>query len=350
MSLLWKKEKRLQPKIIRKRPSPKHNDHILSFAQSLNSSQGRKTPFLLKRFCTIKGISLFASKGPTAAASMTVEAAIVLPLFLFFFLNLMSSIEMLRLHGNLQLALWETGNRMSVYGSVLSDPNAVEELQKNESAEQKSVAENQSQNFSEEKESLWKELAGVVWSYTYVKSQITEYLGRDYLEQSPLSQGVDSLQFLESNVFENKDCFEVVVTYSVSPLCSIAGFYPFRMANRYYGHLWNGYELSEEEEVFVFVAENGEVYHVDRECTHLKLSVRQVTWQQACNSKNEQGKKYVACEKCSRTGTADVVYITDEGACYHFAATCSGLKRTVACVPLSEVGNLRQCQRCGQSQ
>ena len=114
MSSLWKCNLIMKLKTIQKDPSPKH-DHNLSFAQSLDSFQHKHPPSLGNLLVPIKGISLFISKKEKVPASMTVEAAIVLPLFLFFFLNLMSSIEMIRLHGNLQLALWETGNRMTVY-------------------------------------------------------------------------------------------------------------------------------------------------------------------------------------------------------------------------------------------
>lgn len=357
MSPLWKERKFLQLKTMEKRPSPIHNHYISSFAQSFLfpnfilkdsvfssflSFRGKSHKNLCNLSGSIKGISLFTSKRDRLPASMTVEAALVLPLFLFFFLNLMSAIEMMRLHGNLQLALWETGTCMSVYGSVLSGGDGDNKLQE--------AAEEQMQGNREDEDSWWAELAGAVWSYVYVKAQLISYLGEEYLEQSPLTYGADGLQFLESNVWEGRDCFEVVVTYSVSPLCSISGFRPFRMANRYYGHLWTGYELPGTEEIFVYVAENGEVYHMDRNCTHLKLSVRQVTWQQAHTTQNAQGKSYAACEKCGGQGTAALVYITDEGERYHFNSDCPGLKRTVACLALSEVGNLRACQRCAKEQ
>lgn len=357
MSPLWKGRKFLQLKTIEKRPSPIHNHYISSFAQSflfpnfilknflfssVLSVRGKNLKNLRNLSGSIKGISLLISKGYRLPASMTVEAAMVLPLFLFFFLNLMYSIEMIRLHGNLQLALWETGNRMTVYGSVLPVGNEENKLQE--------AAEEQMQGKREEEDSWWAELAGVVWSYTYVKAQLISYLGEGYLEQSPLAYGVDGLQFLESNVWEGRDCFEVVVTYSVSPLCSISGFRPFRMANRYYGHLWTGYELPGTEDTLVYVAENGEVYHMNRNCTHLKLSVRQVTWQQAHTLKNARSKSYTACEKCGQQGMAALVYITDEGERYHFNGDCPGLKRTVACIALSKTGDLRACQRCVKEQ
>ena len=54
--------------------------------------------------------------------SMTVEASIVLPLFLIFFINLSSSIEMIRLSGKLDTALWSIGSDLSYYGAFLTNP------------------------------------------------------------------------------------------------------------------------------------------------------------------------------------------------------------------------------------
>ena len=54
--------------------------------------------------------------------SMTVEAAVVLPLFFIFFINLSGAIEMIRLHGNISMALWDTGSDLGFYGALLTDP------------------------------------------------------------------------------------------------------------------------------------------------------------------------------------------------------------------------------------
>lgn len=334
MSSLWENRAIQQQKTIHKRPSPKHN-HKQNFAQSLLSVQDRHFPKFLKTLYTIEGISLFISKKTMTGAGMTVEASIVLPLFIFFFLSLSSSIEMMRLHGNLQLALWEVGNRLTIYGSVLG---AAEDWDEDEKVSDMQLANSQ-------EDSWWKELAGVVGAYTYVKSQVAEYLGEDYLESSPLPEGVNSLQFLESNVYESKDCFEVVVTYPIAPMTNFTGFISFRMANRYYGHLWNGYEIPVEE-TFVYITENGSVYHTNRGCSHLQLSVQKVGWQQACDSRNSQGAKYKACEKCCDFLLPGDVYITEEGNCYHSVGDCPGLKRTIICVPVSEVEEWSLCLRC----
>lgn len=322
MSPIWKDFNRRNLLTIHNRPSPTYGKHISCFAQSETH---------IHRF--IEGISLFVSRKRKIRGSMTVEAAVVLPLFIFFFLNLGSAIEMIRLHGNLELALWEVGNRVSVYGHVLNRKE--EQLQENQ----------------QKPDSWWMELAGVTLSYTYVKSQLIEYLGKDYLESSPLTYGVDGLQFIESNIWESDGRFELVLTYSVSPLSQMAGFRSFRMANRYYGHLWNGYHIAGAEkgavnEMYVYITENGSVYHTNRNCTHLVLSVQAVTLQQARAERNEQGGKYNACEKCSRQGYYGQVYITKDGECYHFERDCPGLKRTIKSVLLSQVGERRLCKRC----
>ena len=65
------------------------------------------------------------------------------------------------------------------------------------------------------------------------------------------------------------------------------------MANRYYGHMWNGYEIPEpEDEEYIYVTENGRVYHTNRECTHIRLSVRVVEATEAL-------REYRPCEKCT---------------------------------------------------
>ena len=165
--------------------------------------------------------------------------------------------------------------------------------------------------------------------------------------QSPLEQGADSLQFLESST--KNDICEIVVTYGISPLTEVLGFRKFRMANRYYGHLWNGYAIpgTENDEEYVYVTEDSEVYHRSRECTHLRLSVRRV-------EAAEIPKGYHPCEKCmvqkkdAAAPEENGYYICSEGECYHRRRDCPGLKRTVYCIARKDVDGYRECSRCGR--
>ncbi len=280
------------------RPSPRQNRDGTKYAQKIS----------------IKGIWLFISR--VQRGSMTVEASVVLPLFLIFFMALGSAMEMIRFHANLEFALWDIGNRMSVYGHTLSVP---------------------------EEETLWSEVGDIALTYTYVKKEIENYLGKAYLDASPIVGGAEGLHFLESEIWNNGETFEVIVTYRVAPFGEIAGVKGFRMANKYYGHFWNGYRIPTD---VLYIAENGVVYHKDAMCTHLFLSVRQVTLPEAYTARNRNGEKYRLCELCEKTAPGNWVYITEEGSKIHYKRYCSGLKRTVFEVSVDEVEGYRPCTRC----
>lgn len=339
MSLLWKENiKKLL--IISKRPSPRHNNRIPCFAQSIQSFQLNKFPLSTKN-SSIKGISLLISRQKCLPGSMTVEAAIVLPIFLFFFLNLGSAIEMIRLHCNLEMALWEVGNRVAVYGHVIEAENLRE-------VENDEIYKLEQSQELDEAESVLADIGAAMFGYGYIKGQIMEYTGIQYLESSPLHNGAEGLRFAESAA-EN-GCIDVVLTYQVSPFGSMPGFRAFKMANRYYGHLWTGYQIPQEQnsqDQYVFITENGEVYHEDRACTHLKLSVSRVSFADAYIGKNAQGSSYTVCHMCCDGAVPELVYVTEEGDHYHYVRECPGLKRTVYKLPISQADQYRACSRCG---
>ncbi len=105
-------------------------------------------------------------------------------------------------------------------------------------------------------------------------------------------------------------------------------------------------ETEEAEEDTVYVAETGTVYHKDPECTHIRLSIQTVPRGQLKGLRNRNGGKYHACEKCG-AGKGGNVYVSPYGDKYHSSLGCSGLKRTINSVSLSEAGDLRPCSKCG---
>ena len=89
------------------------------------------------------------------------------------------------------------------------------------------------------------------------------------------------------------------------------------------------------------------VYHRDYHCTHLELSIHMVLQSEIESLRNEGGGKYHPCQHCIK-GAGGGVYITDTGDRYHSSLSCSGLKRTIYAVPLSEVAGKGACSRCGK--
>ena len=284
--------------------------------------------------------------------SMTVEAAVVLPLFLFFFISLSSSVEMIRLHGNISLALMETGNKISYYGAFLKSPvkemGSTGHIQTQE--EENKDKEGQESEFGI---SLLEEIGDLTVSYTYVRNRIIEYLGSDYLDHSPIEGGSKGLSFFESEIFTDDDCVDIGVTYRVSPMIKFGDLYSFRMANRYYAHLWNGYDVNpekktENEDETVYITKDSEVYHTSVACTYLRLSVRPAPYSGLEYERNSDGARYKRCLLCARGEPPFTVYLCDEGEKYHYSRSCYALKRSYEAVKLRDVADShRPCSRCG---
>lgn len=296
-------------KTNQKRPSPHQSD-----CQKI----AHKKQFL-------KGISAFISLKAEVSAGMTVEASMVLPLFVFFFVNIGCAVEMIRFQNNMEFALTEVGNQLALY----SVP--AEQLVDTDS-------------------SFLEEVADFSLSYTYVKASLLDYLGKTYVEESPVVGGRGGLWFGESELWGKNDCLDLIVSYRVRPMMEIPGFPGFRMANRYYGHKWNGYAIPSVEEELIYVTEYGEVFHEDVNCTHLFLTIKQVTLWEARNSCNSQGVKYEPCLLCGEE-LLDAwfrlsVYIAEDGEGIHCRRDCPGLKRTIFVYPKERAKEYPPCSRC----
>lgn len=310
VAFLCGKQKR-NCKFTKKKPSPSDISYPILSPINIKSLYHIKRSFLSAPF--------------KCSGSMTVEAVIVLPIFIFFVLNLLFYIEIFRLHSVFAIALHETGNTMAVYGHIYD--NAVD--QKEEVLPQ--FAEN------------------IGFTYLYVKQDIIRQVGNEYLEQSPLTMGSDGMNFLYSTIMNEQDMIDIVLTYRVSPLIDIAGFSSFYMMNRYYARAFTGYKLTSNTPVqYVYLAENGRVYHTSLDCTHLNLSIQQTNSHLVLTLRNQKGQKYTVCSLCIRHMAEDKLYITNQGSHYHSDINCSGLKRTVSSIPISEATQYPVCSRCQQ--
>ncbi|MCR4791722.1 MAG: hypothetical protein K5871_03160 [Lachnospiraceae bacterium] len=293
---------------------------------------------------------------------MTLEAAVILPCFLFFFINLSSSLEMIRLYGNIQYALHSAGDETCLYGALLTDEmkdlgstGHVSASGDPDSSENLSVSEDPGDPSAggEENADPASLIRGSALSYTYIKYRMVESLGEEYLASSPLRNGSMSLDFLGSSFGETNDIVDIRLSYAVCTPLNLMGTDAFYLSGRYYGHLWNGYEVhgsSTEpvQEQIVYITADSEVYHITTACTHLRLTIRGVEYGNLQDERNRSGGRYYPCEVCSHGDVPDIVYVGAEGDRYHFDPDCYTLTRTYSAVPLSDVSDShRPCSRCG---
>lgn len=299
MAFLWKRKEK--PKTISQKPSSANYDKQRDYARNPQK-------------VSVKRSSLFPSFCRRAKAGMTVEAAVVLPLCLLFLMNLGYAVEIIRLHNNLQFALWDAGSRIAMYGCEQGEDSI-----------------------------------SVLATDFYIGNRLRDSVGEDYLNNSPLVRGSKGLQLWETGLSDTGNELDIKLAYQVGPMSILAGFQPFRMTNRCYVRLWNGYDVTAASEVitYVYVAENGVVFHRDRNCTHLQLSVRSIGRGELEDLRNRWGQRYSACEKCGKGELPDTLFVTDEGHCYHYREDCSGIKRTVISLTLEEAADYPPCSRCG---
>lgn len=259
-------------------------------------------------------------------ANMTIEAALTLPIFLFAILSIISIMDMIRFHASLEFELSRVAKETSIY-SV-----AVEEL-----SEDNSIME------------IPKDLL----TNAYVKNKVLKNYSDDDLKQAGVVGGKNGISDLFSLIQNQDNMMDYIYTYRMKPNFNDFGYKGMFVINRCRMRVWNGYEITSEKtsgERYVYVAENGTVYHLTTTCTYLDLSIMPVYQSEIENLRNVSGAKYQECKTCGRRKDqkGDQVFITMQGDCYHYSLECGGLKRTIYRMPLSEVHDKSACSRCGE--
>ncbi|MDE7283696.1 MAG: hypothetical protein K2N85_08960 [Lachnospiraceae bacterium] len=256
---------------------------------------------------------------------MTVEAAFALPLFLFFIVNLISVMNIIGVQSRFNAAIHQVGNKMAFYGYAYEKTagNIVPEG-----------------------------ITSVLLTQMYAKEEVMNYVGVKYLNKSCIKNGAAGISFAGTAIMEHDDIVEICVNYKVLPLFTILGFDGFDMSQRYYGRAWTGYDVEAglsdftQDDPMVYVTETGTVYHTNRNCTYLNPSIVEVNEGSIADKRNLSGGKYYKCEICGSSNVQGTVYITTQGSSYHTMITCSGLKRTIYTIPLSQVGGRGRCSKC----
>lgn len=110
-----------------------------------------------------------------------------------------------------------------------------------------------------------------------------------------------------------------------------------------------GENNADTDKVYVYITKTGSVYHRSADCSHIRLSIHTITLEQVEDNRNGSGGKYYPCERCraKKAVTGQSVYIAKEGDRFHINRECSGLKRMVQKVLITEVGDRRPCSKCG---
>lgn len=256
--------------------------------------------------------------------SITLEASIAIPIFLFFVVSLLSIIPIIGFQSNLQAAMHQTAREVAMYGYAYD-------------------------KISEDKVEF-NGITSAIWTNLSVKNKVIKAYGVDYWNHLPIS--LEKLSFSKTSIMEDEQ-IDLVVTYSAKPLMNLMPISGIPLVNRCRVRAWTGYDNAkqnpdaDEWETYVYITDSGTVYHLTGNCSHLDLSIEGIPVSEVEALRNGNGGKYYLCELCGKKNPESQVYLTGYGDRYHYNLSCSGLKRTIKEIPLSKVGNRKACSRCG---
>lgn len=263
-------------------------------------------------------------------AGLTVEAALCLPLFLFFAFCLMMPMRMMDRQRQIQAVLEQVGEDLSRYGYLYycmeqGDGSGIDEGR-------------------DEASPPGQEVFGA-GARAYVSAAVLSKIDQRWVEQVSF-QGTHIGDNMVHIVMEGR----MKLPFSVFRLESI----PMELVcsrRMWVGAEGNRAEKGEtgttEEETIVYIGKASNRYHVKRDCHYLYNETRLVPAGSLENLRNQEGKRYYPCDVCGSADASGGVYVMPYGTSYHTTKACSAITAYVQAVPLKQAEHLGVCSYCG---
>lgn len=251
-------------------------------------------------------------------ASLTIEAALVLPVFLFFVACMIHFLLLISLQSHIQLHLDEAARQIGKRAYIADESEILSLISSN--------------------------------SFTIRAEVLTGDLP-DRINASRIQDGTSGFSTFLSSYDKSSSELDVVATYEYTFPYIPERIASFRFLQRSLCRAWTGEPLSKaeaEDEVsgegrIVYITPAGRAWHATPQCHYLDLSIRPVSIDIVSSLRNDSGGRYGRCKCVTDT---EMVYITNYGILYHSDITCYALKRTVMAVDISEVGSRHPCKKC----
>ena len=242
-------------------------------------------------------------------ASLTVEAALVLPLFLFVLLLLALPFRMMSAERQVQRAAEEVCARAAQVAALRDEASA----------------------------------------------QYTASLGEQALKaarETVRDPNVSGLSAEHSSFLADGETVSVVLDYRYQIPIPLFRIPPLRRSCTATRRAWIG-ETNPENRLsetaadeLVFIGRHSTRYHKSAHCHYLSNELSALSVEAARNARNAGGGRYHACPVCARAVTAGTVYIMPSGNAYHRDPACRAIRAYVRAVRLSEVQSLGPCSYC----
>lgn len=254
--------------------------------------------------------------------SVSVEAALVLPLFIFALLSLFSLGESIRVRGIIYEGFHETAEYM---------------------AESSYLYEGAAGAGKEEKAS---DMLSQGISLAAANHKLNDYIDDREAVCKYVNGGMSGIYVTQAELGDD-DYVYMKLYYSIEVDVPMLGKMDIPCREKIRQRAYLGYTKENDEDsegTYIYMAENGRVYHSSRKCYHIKLAIKQVDEETLRSSYS----RLTPCRLCARYKKGGAIYVTEDGDRYHYSLGCSGLKRTIYRVKKDECGVCRPCSACGK--
>ncbi len=199
------------------------------------------------------------------------------------------------------------------------------------------------------KELAVESYANPIFIPSQIEKKLIEEIGSHRLDNSIVAGGSAGLDCDESKKYRNTSIMDLSVSYQVEIPILMFRIPLLRQEEVLRIKGWTGYEGNGgagTQEDTVYITEHGLVYHNDRDCTYLDLSVKTAAPDKVADLRNESGGRYYACTYCGGKSEKQLVYITSYGTRYHSTLDCSRIKRKVYEIPRKQAYGIGGCSKC----
>jgi hypothetical protein len=260
--------------------------------------------------------------------SLTIEAAMALPLFIFFMILMMMPMEIMNIDRQVQTALEGVGEDLSQYAYLL-------------------------QRGKEDKPESTSKMTGIQKEIlTSLAGEGVLFYARKRVEDKVDMRRIEGISFSRSSVLRDDKTIDLIMNYRVKLPFSVFGLKSVPMTARSTRRAWIGKEGGKgeqdmESEEIVYVGKGSTRYHMVRTCHYLYNDLKSVSRDEVVNMRNLSGSTYKPCSRCQPKKEGDgPVYIMPSGEKYHTDQNCSSIISYASAVSIETVRHLGACSYC----
>lgn len=286
----------------------------------------------------------FSLKRAAMKASLSIEAALSLSLFIFFMVLLMLPFKMMDSARKMQSICEAVNKEACKYAYLMY---RMDQEKGGEKIKEEGERIDKEEEESTEDAKLFRSLlgSGALGIYTAKKA-----------EEMVDDAHIFDVSGLMTECMQDEEMIVIRLHYRYRLPFAVLGLGSIKQGVMSSRRAWIGSEgedeqggSEKEEEERVYIGKTSTRYHRSRQCHYLYNDMKSVPLLVISDHRNHQGGKYKPCARCGPAG-GETVYILPSGSSYHTSRSCSAMLSYVRSVKLSEVEHLGACSYCGASQ